>query len=84
MTPPHRIHRYAPPKIMRGGERNLKIGLIFVAYGPLTYQNPCRIIVYSVANYRPHTVRKFNRDSTYYFLILTYQKFSSPQSPEDM
>jgi len=34
------------------GERLL--GLIFAGYVPLASQNPYRIIVYSVAKYRPH------------------------------
>ena len=42
MTPPHWIHRHAPPKAMSFelGGGNLKIESIFVVYGPLNYQNP--------------------------------------------
>ena len=56
MTPPHRIHGHAPPKAMGfelgGGEFENRVKICRV--WPLTYQNPYRIIVYSVANYRPH------------------------------
>ena len=30
------------------------LGLTFAGYVPLDFQNPFPIIVYSVANYRPH------------------------------
>ena len=42
--------RHAPP---RGGV----LGLIFVGYVLLAPQRPYPIIVYSVANYRPHLSR---------------------------
>ena len=38
---------------MGGGGEGL-LGLIFAGYLSLAYQNPYPIIVYSVANYRPH------------------------------
>ena len=46
MTPAHKVHRYAPLKVM-----GFELG---GGYWPLTYQNSYRITVYSVANYRPH------------------------------
>ena len=38
----------------RGGGGKAVLGLIFAGYMPLASQNPYSIIVYSVANYRPH------------------------------
>ena len=56
MTPPHRIHRYAPPKIMSsrvgGGEFENRVNFCCVWAADLS--EPYRIIVYSVANYKPH------------------------------
>ena len=40
-----------PPPPTRWGE---VLGLIFAGYVPLAFQSPYPIIVYSVANYRPH------------------------------
>ena len=37
-----------------GGEGRGVLGLTFAGYVPLDFQNPFPIIVYSVANYRPH------------------------------
>ena len=39
--------------IFRGGEGVL-LGLIFAGFVLLAFQHPYPIIVYSVANYRPH------------------------------
>ena len=37
-----------------GGGGRWLLGLIFAGYVPLASQSPYAIIVYSVANYRPH------------------------------
>ena len=65
-----------PPKPPRGGG---VLGLIFAGYVPLASQNSYLIIVYSVANYRPHLVtfgqlRSFRDPNlvTYCFCKLTH------------
>ena len=56
MTPPHWIHRHAPPKGMGfelgGGEFENRVNFCCVWAADLS--EPYRIIVCSVANYKPH------------------------------
>ena len=55
----------------RPGEVWEIVGSIFAGYVPLASQSPCPIIVYSVANYRPH-LSHFNLGKCVIFVIPTY------------
>ena len=66
------------------------IGLIFAGYVPLASQSPYPIIVYSVANYRPH-LSQFSGSNEEHFTFHSgtfanrkYEELSYPKSSENV
>ena len=50
----HRLLERKDKDLDSGGRGGGVLGLIFAGYVPLAFQSPYPIMVYSVANYRPH------------------------------